>query len=72
MITFILGMIFVLVAQPLLDGFTSIILSFFEMIKSYMAVVINKNNQKIEGDEGSTNLIGFQYTAEEENFEDDV
>lgn len=44
---FILGLVFGLVIQPLLDGFTSLILSFFEMIKGYFALKIAQHNQKI-------------------------
>jgi len=45
---FILGLIFVLVVIPTLDGFTTLIVSFMEMIKSWFAVIIAKNNQKIQ------------------------
>jgi divalent metal cation (Fe/Co/Zn/Cd) transporter len=45
---FILGIIFVLVAIPTLDALTSFIVSFMEMIKSWFAIVIAKNNQKIQ------------------------
>ncbi len=72
---FILGMIFCLVVQPLLDGFTSLILSLFEMIKSYLAITISKNNQKIQCNApSSTHAIGFQYTGEEddEEYDDDI
>lgn len=43
-----MGLIFGLTIQPLLEGFTSLILSFFEMIKSYFAYIITNNNQKIQ------------------------
>ena len=72
---FILGMIFCLVVQPLLDGFTSLILSLFEMIKSYLAITISKNNQKIQCNApSSTHAIGFQYIGEEddEEYDDDI
>lgn len=45
---FILGIIFVLVVIPTLDVLTSFIVSFIEMIKSWFAIVIAKNNQKIQ------------------------
>lgn len=63
---FVLGMVFCMVVQPLCDGFTSLILSFFEMIKSYFAIKISENNQKIQCNApSSTHAIGFQYTEEE-------
>ena len=69
---FVLGMIFCMVIQPLCDGFTSLILSFFEMIKSYFAIIISKNNQKIQCNApSSVHAIGFQYTEEEEEEYDD-
>lgn len=43
-----MGLIFGLTIQPLLEGFTSLILSFFEMIKSYFAYAIANNNQRIQ------------------------
>lgn len=66
-------MVFCMVVQPLFDGFTSLILSFFEMIKSYFATVISKNNQKIQcNTPNSVHAIGFQYTEEEgEEYDDD-
>ena len=69
---FILGVVFCLLVQPFLDGFTSLILSFFEMIKSYFAIIISKNNQKIQCNAPEPlHAIGFQYSGEEEDFDDD-
>ena len=69
---FILGVVFCLLVQPFLDGFTSLILSFFEMIKSYFAIIISKNNQKIQSNVPEPlRAIGFQYSGEEEDFDDD-
>lgn len=75
---FICDMIFVLVVQPLLDSFTSLIMSFIEMIKSYFAVKIANNNQKIQetGPSEPQHVIGFvapdddEYYGEEEEFND--
>lgn len=72
MVYFILGMVFILSIQPLMDSLTSLILSFLEMIKSYIGVIIHKNNEKMgEYSPEQTNLIGFQYTPEEEEDEED-
>lgn len=70
MFYFILGMVFILTVQPLLDSLTALILSFFEMIKSYIGVVIHNNNEKMEDYQEQTYAIGFQYTPEEEEEEE--
>lgn len=70
---FILGLIFGLFIQPLLDGFTSLILSFFEMIKGYFALKIAQNNQKIQNlstDAPTHHTIGFALREEVED--DDI
>ena len=72
---FILGLIFGLSVQPLLDGFTSLILSFFEMIRSYFGVIISRNNQKIAklSDDSPKHAIGFVVEdREEEEYDDDL
>lgn len=70
---FILGIIFVLVVIPTLDVLTSFIVSFIEMIKSWFAIVIAKNNQKIQdlsAPDIPQRAIGF--AIEEEVDEDDL
>ncbi len=70
---FILGVIFVLVVIPTLDALTSFIVSFVEMIKSWFAIVIAKNNQKIQdlsAPDFPQRAIGF--AIEEEVDEDDL
>jgi hypothetical protein len=70
---FILGIIFVLVVIPTLDVLTSFIVSFVEMIKSWFAIVIAKNNQKIQdlsAPDIPQRAIGF--AIEEEVDEDDL
>ena len=70
---FILGMVFIILVQPLLDGLTSLILSFFEMIKSYFAIKIAKSNQKIqEASAEPKYAIGFAVDVEEEVEDDDL
>ena len=64
---FILGLIFILVLQPVLDSFTSLSISFIEMIKSYFNVVITRNNEKITN-RTSKATIGFK--TEEGEVED--
>ena len=70
---FILGIIFILVVIPTLDVLTSFIVSFIEMIKSWFAIVIAKNNQKIQdlsAPDIPQRAIGF--AIEEEVDEDDL
>ena len=69
---FLFGLIFAIVLLPLFDGLTTLVLSFFEMIKSFFARVINYNNNKINGLEDNLvkNKIGF--SIEEEVEEDDL
>lgn len=70
---FILGIIFVLVVIPTLDVLTSFIVSFIEMIKSWFAIVIAKNNQKIQdlsAPDIPQHAIGF--AIEEEVDENDL
>ena len=71
---FIIGLIFGLSIQPLLDGFTSLVLSFFEMIKSYFARVIAANNQKIQelSIDAPRHAIGFAIGEEVEDYDDDI
>lgn len=70
---FILGLIFGLVIQPLLDGFTSLLLSLFETIKSYFAVKISTNNQKMAklNDDSPKHAIGFVVPGEEEYYDEE-
>ena len=69
---FLFGLIFAIVLLPLFDGLTTLVLSFFEMIKSFFARVINYNNNKINDLEDNIvkNKIGF--SIEEEVEEDDL
>lgn len=66
---FILGLVFGLVMVPVLDGLTSLILSFFEMIKSYFALKIATHNQLIQdlSAEPPIRKIGFDLGEEVEN-----
>ena len=74
MAIFIMGLVFGIVMLPLLDGFTSLALSFFEMIKSYFARAIAKNNQKIQELSIDTpkRTIGFAIGEEVEDDDDDI
>ena len=71
---FIMGLVFGIVILPLLDGFTSLVLSFFEMIKSYFACVIATNNQKIQelSIDAPKHATGFAIEEEVENYDDDI
>ena len=60
-----------------MDGATTLILSFFEMIKSYIIVKTAKNNHEINkfsaGTSTQTHAIGFManYDEETEEYDDD-
>lgn len=64
-------MLFIAFVQPLADGLLALILSYFELLKSKIAVGIGNNNKKLEG---SSHVIGFQVPDEpyyDEEDEDD-
>ena len=45
---------------PIADGLTGVMLTFLEMLKSFMSVVIMRNNHKIQNPEEETHHpIGF-------------
>lgn len=72
MAIFIMGLVFGVSILPLLDSFTSLILSFFEMIKSYFACVIARNNQKVQelSIDAPQHAIGFAIGEEVEDYDD--
>ena len=72
MAIFIMGLVFGVSILPLLDSFTSLILSFFEMIKSYFARVIAANNQKIQelSIDTQKHVVGFTIGEEVEDYDD--
>lgn len=74
MYLFIIGLVFGLVVPPLLDGLTNLLLSFLEMIRSYCAVIITRNNQKIQrlSAEPVHSQIGFVIDVDEEVEDDDI
>lgn len=74
MLIFIMGLVFGIAMLPLLDGFTSLVLSFFEMVKSYFARTIAINNQKIQelSIDAPKHAIGFSIEEEVEDYDDDI
>ena len=69
---FFIGFVFALLVQPIMEGLSALILTFFEMLKSRMAIKINKNNQLIQGGNSNTHVIGFcAPDAEEEDYDDE-
>ena len=74
MAIFIMGLVFGVSILPLLDSFTSLVLSFFEMIKSYFARVIATNNQKIQelSIDAPKHAIGFAIGEEVEDYDDNI
>lgn len=69
LIYFILGIVFIDIILPLIEGITSLICTKFEVYKAKMAVDINKYNMEIENESLSTqdsiSPIGFMYEPEE-------
>ena len=70
MVYFLLGILFVSFFQPILDGLAAVILSSFELIKSYIAVKITKNGKNIDSG-GSGFAIGFHVPDDDIEEEDD-
>ena len=66
MLRFILGIIFAIVILPILDGLTGVILSWFELLKTYFGVRITKLGQSIHEPEVKCQ-IGFSAKEEEQN-----
>jgi hypothetical protein len=68
---FIFGLFFCIFALPVLEGLTSLVLTFFEAIKSTLGIWIAHNNCVIEKETPqSQRVIGFS-VSEEEEVEDD-
>jgi hypothetical protein len=61
-------MLFIAFVQPLVDGLLALILSYFELLKSKIAVGIGNNNKKLEG---SSHAIGFHVPDQEEEEDED-
>ena len=55
--------------QPIAEGITTLVLTFFELLKSKMAIKINKHNQLIQGGNSSTHAIDF--CAPDDNYEEE-
>ena len=72
---FILGLISGLFIQPILESFTSLILSFIEMIKAFIAIPIAKSNKKIQDisyEKPIKTPIGFALEEEEVESNNDL
>ena len=69
---FILGLVFGLFIQPVLEGLANLVLTYLEAIKSELNVTIVKNERIMRGEEDvpKTNPIGFRLTGEEEDTDD--
>lgn len=62
----ILGFIFAIVIIPLLDSITSLAITAIEALKSYLNVIILKNNST----DDQTCAIGFAIPNEEEEYDE--
>lgn len=71
---FILGIIFIIAFQPIIDGLTSLFLTWLESIKCIFAVKIAEKNQKIEilSMDEPQYTIGFAAPEEEEYENNDL
>lgn len=65
---FLLGMVFIIICQPLLEGITNLLLTTMELLRSKLAVGINKNNRiiEMEDDIEEFTINGFRQEEEEE------
>ena len=64
---FVLGILFALMIIPITDGLTGVILTFLEMLKSFMSIVIMRNNHKIQNPvEETHHPMGFMTEEEVE------
>ena len=71
---FILGIIFSIMILPVLEGITTLLLTFLEMLKGKLGIIITLNNQRMEEScNKPTRQIGFAAFLEEEGeeYEDD-
>lgn len=68
MLLFILGIVFAICVIPILDGLIGVILSWFELLKTYFGVKIAKLSQGLHEPE-IKHQIGFMV---EEETEDDI
>ena len=71
---FILGILFIMVAQPIIDGITSLFLTWVEDIKTAVGVRIAEKGQQIDALSANEPqyAIGFAVPEEEEYEDDDL
>lgn len=71
---FILGILFIMVAQPIIDGITSLFLTWVEDIKTAVGVRIAEKGQQIDALSATEPqyAIGFAVPEEEEYEDDDL
>lgn len=78
LIYFGLGVLFI-ESIPVLDAFLSLLVQFFSMLQSFLAVVITKQSAKIANIKKETSKlepdiarqIGFAITDDEENYDEE-
>lgn len=74
LINFILGILFVEIGIPLLEGITGLLLTILEAAKGYFNIKITEYNQRIKqtcNPEVKQNAIGFSYTLDEGDLDTD-
>lgn len=71
---FILGILFIIVAQPTIDGITSLFLTWVENLKTSIGVKIAEKGQQIDALSANEPqyAIGFAVPEEEEYEDDDL
>ena len=75
MINFLLGMSFILIVMPVLEGLANLILTLFEVCKTKLGVIITRDAKTIKNIEESQevvrHVIGFGIPNEEQYEEDE-
>ena len=64
-------MLFIAFVQPFIDGLLAVILSYFELLKSKIAVEIGNNKYDEESQNDEANSIGFHVPDQEEEEDED-
>ena len=68
LVNFVLGILFVEIGIPLLEGITGLLLTILEAAKGYFNIKITEYNQRIKkicNPEVKQNAIGFSYNLDE-------
>ena len=75
LLSYILGMLSILLFIPVIEELATTILSWIEYLKLFSRKLVVKGNKELlelqgEDSEESTCTIGFQYTPDEDNYDE--